>query len=76
MLQFDLLIALKSAEVQCGMLLQTINTPSKPSVYLDDGSEVPHFPSTGQHVISLNIGDVVDVIIINEPANFLNGDLT
>ncbi len=45
-------------------------------MFLDDGSTPPVYPSTGQHIINLDIGDVVDVIMINEPGDSFNGDLT
>ncbi len=58
------------------VLMQTLNASSQNTVFLDDGSGPPQYPSTGQHIISLDIGDVVDVIVINDPANSFNGDLT
>ncbi|KAK9828854.1 hypothetical protein WJX72_002416 [[Myrmecia] bisecta] len=56
--------------------VQTVNATTKPTVFLDDGAVMPQFPSSGQHIIPINIGDVVDVIVVNGPANGLNGDLT
>ena len=56
--------------------LQSVNNSSPLTVFLDDGSSPPVFPSTGQHIINLDIGDVVDVIMVNEPGDSFNGDLT
>jgi len=55
---------------------QNVNNSSPLTVFLDDGSSPPVYPSTGQHIINLDIGDVVDVIMINEPGDSFNGDLT
>ncbi|DBA96798.1 TPA: hypothetical protein ACH3X3_012965 [Trebouxia sp. C0006] len=56
--------------------LQSVNKSSPLTVFLDDGSTPPVYPSTGQHIINLDIGDVVDVIMTNEPGDSFNGDLT
>ena len=60
----------------CTLCLQTLNASSQPTVFLDDGSNPPVYPSTGQHIIQLDIGEVVDIVLINQPANSYNGDLT
>ena len=58
------------------MLLQTVNAATKPVVLLDNDGTVLDVPMAGQHVISISLGEVIDIVIVNKPANSYNGDLT
>ena len=55
--------------------VQTVNDTNTPVIVLDNGS-VLDLPVAGHHVITLALGDIVDLVIINDPSNSFNGDLT
>lgn len=56
--------------------MQTVDSASEPVVLLDSSGTVLELPSAGQHVISISLGEVIDVVVVNKPANSYNGDLT
>lgn len=59
------------------MCMQTVNDSVNPVIFIDDGSgSVLEMPTTGHHIVELALGEVVDVVLINEPGNSFNGDLT
>ena len=57
-------------------MLQTVDAATKPVVLLDNDGTVLDVPMAGQHVISISLGEVIDIVIVNKPANSYNGDLT
>ena len=57
-------------------LLQTVSSGTDPVVLLDSDSSVLEFPTAGHHVISTSLGEIIDIIVINESADSYNGDLT
>ncbi|KAL3136665.1 hypothetical protein ABBQ38_005906 [Trebouxia sp. C0009 RCD-2024] len=66
-----------TSQAQAGQLFnQTVDSASEPVVLLDSSGTVLELPSAGQHVISISLGEVIDVVVVNKPANSYNGDLT
>ena len=56
--------------------MQTVTVNTDPVVLLDTDGSVLEFPTAGHHVINVSLGEVIDIVVINSPANSYNGDLT
>lgn len=56
-------------------VLQTVNSSTSPVILIDNGGEL-QLPTAGHHIIPLALGEVIDIVVINEPAASFNGDLT
>ena len=70
------IITYQALHSSCMYLLQTVSSSTEPVVLLDTNSSVLEFPTAGHHVISISLGEVIDIVVVNEPADSYNGDLT
>ena len=50
-----------------------VGNSALPEVFLG-GVNTPDTPSTGLHILQLQLGEVVELVIQNNPANAFNGD--
>ena len=55
--------------------MQTVNNSIEPVIYMDSGGRPWELPTAGHHIVQLALGEVVDVVVINEHGNAFNGDL-
>lgn len=53
-----------------------MDSATKPVVLTDASGTILELPTAGQHVISIGLGEVIDIVVENKPANSYNGDLT
>lgn len=57
------------------VVLQTVDDSIEPVILIDNGA-VLGMPTAGHHIVEISLGEVIDVVVINEHGNAFNGDLT
>ena len=57
------------------IVLQTVDDSIEPVILIDNDA-VLGMPTAGHHIVEVGLGEVIDVVVINEHGNAFNGDLT